>query len=256
MKLLKRVSCCVMAGILLLFCGCSLIGKSISGAIQPGGSSPAVTGTITPATASLEVSGSVTGAEPSDLPASPEASDDSYQMGSINGGTYTNEFIGIGCELDSNWSFYTDEQILELNGLVADSIKDENISNMLKSNGIIYDMYASADGGYVTINIIFENLGVLYGTILDESSYIDTALGTFEAALTSAGYSELSYEKTTTQFAGSERNCISLVCKYGDLDVYEELICVKCGSYMAVITLASISANIIPDMEALFYSVD
>ena len=35
-------------------------------------------------------------------------------MNLAGGITYENKFIGIGCKLDSNWAFYTDEEIKEM----------------------------------------------------------------------------------------------------------------------------------------------
>ena len=178
-----------------------------------------------------------------------------YEVGSMNGGVYTNNFIGIGCTLDENWTYYSDEQLLELNGLVADAVQDEDLSEMLKNNEVIYDMYAAADDGIVTMNICFENLGVLYGTTLDESSYIDIATENAITALESMGYSSVSNEKKSVEFAGAERQCLSITGTIQDVPCYEEVICIKQGNYMAVITLASFYENILEDLRGLFYAV-
>lgn len=184
-----------------------------------------------------------------------QSTETDYEMGSINGGAYTNTFLGIGCTLDENWTYYSDEQLLELNGLVADAVQDEDIAQMLKDNEVIYDMYAAADDGMVSMNICFENLGVLYGTALDESSYIDMASENAVQALESMGYSSLSYEKKTVDFAGAERQCLAITGTIQEVPCYEEVICIKEGNYMAVITLASFYENILEDMRGLFYAV-
>lgn len=54
--------------------------KNVSGSVAPAEPEPPVTGTVE---------------------AAPEPE---FQMGEMSGGVYTNEFLGIGCSLDSNWT--------------------------------------------------------------------------------------------------------------------------------------------------------
>lgn len=37
-----------------------------------------------------------------------------FQRGTIENGIYTNTFVGIGCQLSDDWTYYTDEQLAEL----------------------------------------------------------------------------------------------------------------------------------------------
>ena len=62
-------------------------------------------GTVDPgAVADRDTSGQV------DMPADDAGTP---ELGSVNGGTYTNEFAGIGCTLDETWTFYTEAQIAD-----------------------------------------------------------------------------------------------------------------------------------------------
>ena len=40
-----------------------------------------------------------------------------FQRGTIENGIYTNTFVGIGCQLSDDWTYYTDEQLAELSGV-------------------------------------------------------------------------------------------------------------------------------------------
>ncbi|MEN6470080.1 MAG: hypothetical protein ABFC62_01300 [Clostridiaceae bacterium] len=72
--------------------------------------------------------GDANSASPSPDAASPVPEESAYEMGSANGGVYTNDFLKIGCKLDENWTFYGDDQLAQLSGITADAIQDKDIS--------------------------------------------------------------------------------------------------------------------------------
>ena len=62
-----------------------------------------------------------------------------FSLGKATSNTYNNDFLGISCTLPTEWAFYTDEQILELNNIVG-TIVDEDIAERLKNANTIYDI--------------------------------------------------------------------------------------------------------------------
>ena len=105
-----------------------------------------------------------------------------FQRGTIENGIYTNTFVGIGCQLSDDWTYYTDEQLAELSGVVAES--SEEMQKAMEDGKSTYDMFASAMEGLVTINVVYEDLGALYGKLLDEAGYLEIAVPKLEDALT------------------------------------------------------------------------
>lgn len=195
--------------------------------------------------------------------ATPEATlpseESAYEMGIVNGDTYTNDFLKIGCKLGENWSYYDETQLAELSGIVADTIGDEAISEKFREstdNGkVVYDMYAASSDGLANINIAFENLGVVYGMALDEDSYIDLSLESVQAALESSGVENLVIAKSSISFAGVSRPAITVAGEISGIPLYESVVCMKQGNYMAVITLTSFNENITEQLAGLFYSI-
>ena len=104
-----------------------------------------------------------------------------FQRGTIENGIYTNTFVGIGCQLSDDWTYYTDEQLAELSGVVAES--SEEMQKAMEDGKSTYDMFASAMEGLVTINVVYEDLGALYGKLLDEAGYLEIAVPKLEDAL-------------------------------------------------------------------------
>lgn len=194
-------------------------------------------------------------------PETVETSDDEeFAIGGIVGGKYENAFFGIGVELDENWTFYTKEQLAELDGVTAAAMTDENVAKSLESGKTAFDMYAYAEDGLISINVVMENLGVLYGKILDESAYADAAMPQLAPALEEQGFSDVTCEKQAITFAGAEHQAVKIhgLYKVDDstsFDFYKLLVCVKSGDYMAVVTFGSSFEDITTDLASAFYAV-
>lgn len=180
-----------------------------------------------------------------------------FQMGEMSGGVYTNEFLGIGCSLDSNWAYLTNEEILELNADAVEQMPDEELREMLETADVIQDMYAQADDGMLSMTICFENLGVIDGVTVDEAAYLEAAIPVLEQSLTGIGVTDVTIEKMTETLAGEERQAVKLS---GMLDagmaIYQEQIYLKKGNYIAIITLCSGREDLTAQLAAMFYALD
>ena len=125
-------------------------------------------------------------------------------MGTVSGGTYTNRFAGISCTLDDSWYFYTDEQIDELNGFVRESTSDEELKARLESSSSVQDMYAASTDGLMTINVVFTNMGLLGGSTVTPQDVAELSVEQVPAALESYGFTDVTAQLTTVDFAGQK----------------------------------------------------
>ena len=121
------------------------------------------------------------------------------------------------------------------------------------SNGkTVQDMYAASADGTATINVIFEDMGVLYGAALDEDAYINLVMPTLEDALMQAGMSDIQVEAGSMEFAGADHSTLRVTSTISEIPVYELMVSFKEGNYMGVITLASYLEDTTEEMAALF----
>lgn len=169
--------------------------------------------------------------------------------------TYENKFIGIGCQLDADWEVFDEAAIAELNGLMMDAMTDEALAEQMENSGTFMPFYAQAEGGYVTLNITLENLGLLYGSMLEEKDYAELAVQQLPAALESLGLSDITTEVTTAVFAGGQHAAISLSGTMQDVEFHELMICMKVNRYIANITAASYFTDVTGDVLDLFYAL-
>ena len=165
---------------------------------------------------------------------------------------YVNEDIGARCDLPDDWNIVDEASLAELNGLTEKTFGDDEISALLKKNGTAMIFYAQANDTMQTLNIVAENLNLLYTLGLDEDGYVDAALPTLETSLTANGFTDVQIEKSTTTFLGREYVCISVCVTLQGAPLYETLIPVKSGSTVYVITAASYMEDHTGDLLACF----
>lgn len=169
--------------------------------------------------------------------------------------TYENSFIGIACKPDAEWEVYNADQIAELNGLVASQINDEAIAKQLEESGTAMPFYAQQQEGLVTLNISLENLGLMYGSLLDEQQYAEQSSKQVAPALEAMGMTGVTTEVGTLSFAGSDHAAIFINGSLQGIPFYETLVCMKAGKYMAIITAGSYVTNTTKDTLSMFYKL-
>lgn len=181
--------------------------------------------------------------------------EEELEMGSVNGGTYTNAFAGIGCTLDETWVFYTKEQIAELNGFLTDGTSDEDMKKMMENSQSVQDMYASSTDGLMTINVVFQNMGLLLGTTMSAQEYAELHVTQIPDAMEAYGFEDVTASVTTAELAGEERPTIALTATIQDIPVYELIVCLRQGNYIYCVTLCSYTEDVTAQMAELFYAL-
>lgn len=178
-------------------------------------------------------------------------------LGVKDGNTYANEFLGIMASFAEDWAVLSDEETAEAMGYVADNLENVELAEQLRSSGVVCDLYAMAlDNSGDNINIQLENLGFLYGLTMSEDAYYKAAVPQLEDALNQMGLTNLSIEKETIDFAGEEHLSCLVSGEYNGVPLYERMVMLKAGSYMATVTAFSFDLQSAEAMIALFEAYD
>ncbi|MGN0584944.1 MAG: hypothetical protein ACI4JD_05750 [Ruminococcus sp.] len=184
------------------------------------------------------------------------AEEEDFSFGSVNSNVYENKFIGIGCKLDNNWTFYDDEQIKQLNNITMDAI-DEDVAEMINNADIIYDMYASYSDEMTNININLENIGVLQYASFDVAENFEKNKSILSDTYENMGYSVESMEPVKIEIDGKEFDGMCVKASIDSLVMYQTLFGIKCGGkYLASVTVTSFNDDITQDIVDTFYLTD
>lgn len=156
-----------------------------------------------------------------------ETTGEEFLAGSSVENTYKNEFIGIQCSLNLDWTFTSDAELRTLNQGNA---------------AVIYDMMANHSNNTDTVSVVVEKLSAANGQITEEE-YFAAAKEPTKAALTSLGITVQSADIIKLQFAGQERTALAISGDYLGYSVYEYLVAIKCGDYIACVTVCTWDNN-------------
>lgn len=176
-------------------------------------------------------------------------------QGALPGGTYSNHSVRLLCRLDDSWLFYNESQLLELNGVLTEGGSGD-IATLAESGKAVYDMYAISTDGLMTMNVTYQNLGLLSGSSMSAQEYVELAAAKVPGDLTAGGFTDVEVQVTATDIAG-EKSCPTLLvtAKLGETPMYERMVCLQAGNYIYCVTLCSFTEDVTPTMAELFHTV-
>ena len=176
--------------------------------------------------------------------------------GTVEENTYTSQFLGLQLTVDEDWLIADDQQLAELSGLVLDSFTDEDVKAQIEKGGSVMDLYAlnQADGSSVNINL--QKLSLISGALVSEDAYAEANLKQLPDVLASSGITVDKLEKTKVTFAGAEHTALTLEGTYQELPLYETIVLVKTGSYIACVTAASYFEDTTGDLLDMFHPLE
>ena len=181
-----------------------------------------------------------------------EAEDD-VSLGTNDGTIYENAYFGIGCKVDDQWVMQTDEQILELNNLVADKVSDK-FAEVFESGVVITDMMATNVNQVDTVNTGIEKLNGV-AMLVDENKYIELSDPQVVEMLGSMGIENITSTRMETEVAGKKRATLLIQGEYSGVPVYEKMVCIKKSGYMFVITTCTWGEDKTDEVLSNFYEI-
>ncbi len=163
--------------------------------------------------------------------------------GTVDGSVYTNDVAGISFTAPDGWAYLSDDELAALYNLSASELLPEETAEALEETDMVYDMYCQNPNTGASININFENIGLVYGKLLDEQSYMEISQTNLEESLSGSGMEVTSCELITANVNGKDVPCIDIVINmtgYG-IDLYEKIFVKKVGDFMGCITIGALT---------------
>lgn len=145
------------------------------------------------------------------VPEDPEVPDAPVSLGRIQGGIYTNAYMGIACELDSNWEFYSAEELQELPGDAMEMMAGTELGDAAMEIPQIMDMQAENVNEMSGMNILYQKMDmgerIIYAS-MTEMEIVESVLAErdmLEEAYAQAGIMVEDMAIKTVIFVGEER---------------------------------------------------
>ena len=175
-------------------------------------------------------------------------------LGNVNGNTYKNDFIGIGCTIGDGWVFYNDEQIAQING-ITQSYLDEDYLEQMKNATVFYDMYASSESSS-TINISLEKGTKLAVLLTDIDKVLTNSVGSIESSFANMGGTNFKYELRDVEIDGETFKGMDMYVEINGVPVYETMFCIKANEYLVYACVCTYIENTTDDILGTFFIVE
>ena len=179
--------------------------------------------------------------------------EDNFGTGTIEDNVYWNETMKIGCALDETWYFYSEEEIMEANGLTADMLEGK-ISEMIENGGAITDMFAQNLETGATLNVVFERVSLPDSLLYNEKNYIEASIPTVEEALTQMGIEDVAFTVQEAEFLGETHTILQITGLYSGVPIYEQVAVVKDGRNFIVVTIFSVMEGEAEEVLSCFFN--
>ena len=167
------------------------------------------------------------------------------KRGTVADYIYSNDAFGLGFEADTDWLYYSDEEIAATMGIAAEKMLSPEAADLIQEATIIYDMYCVNLTTGSSVNINHENIGALYGSIVDDEYYLEISKTQLEAQ--AAGLDFTRNEVGTAVVAGEEVPCLYVEINFSGMKVYETILAKKSGNWISVITVSGMSEEDVLD---------
>lgn len=212
----------------LMLSACGSSREEVSGTVTPADNQPATvpTGEITPPE------------EPADAPV--------MSIGRIEGGTYTNSYLGFAIDLDSDWTYYSADELQEIPENVAEAFAGSEMGDTINPLTQFTDMMAENVSQMTSVNVLYQKLDMqnrIAFAMLDDEAILDMTLEQSDAmmeAYAQAGIMATSMEKVDVTFLGEERVGLKTVSTINEIPYYTlQVFEYRQGEYYAAVTFAS-----------------
>lgn len=191
------------------------------------------------------------------------APEKTISLGRWEGTKYSNTYLGYGCELDSNWTIYTEEQLRGTTGAVKDMYSETEFSELFNNAEYIMDMQVENPTDLRSMNINYTKLTPVQKLSFmstTEEQLVDTTLESSDAMIASyeqIGITGAKLEKVTVDFLGEQRYAIHTAAQVSGVDYYVlQLFDYNNGDYYTCLTLASYVTDQTTEMLDIWYSVE
>lgn len=245
---MKKLFALLMAIVMVMsmLAGCSGKEENIAGQITPVEPEKETTSQITPVeTEPVEEETEAPEEETEEVTEAP-AEENAGSLGRIEGGIYTNTYAGFSCTLDSNWVYFSAEELQQLPENTKELFAETELGELASGYAQISDMMAENATDLTTMNVLYTQIGMserLAYMTMTEEQIIDQTLTQKDmmvAAYEQSVMENVSIEKVKVNFLGEEHVAMKTSASVQGVDYYIlQVFNYHLGSYGVTLTVSS-----------------
>lgn len=174
-------------------------------------------------------------------------------LGEVSESTYWNDQLSIGFELaSSDWYFYSEEEILEVNQIAGDMLGDD-FQKALDSLNNYTAMFAGNSVTGENVNITVEKLSGLNALIISEESYMQLGVKGLEEALKQMGVEDFTSSSEDFTIDGETHPGSRITYTLQGVPIYQIVVIIKTDGKMLNLTVTTMQADACDDILKGFF---
>ena len=166
------------------------------------------------------------------------ATETTFRIGAVEGDAYANKFFGVEFALPEDFSFYSADQLAEMNAAIANTNKDQAVVEAYEGGSAFFDMAAVSESD-PNDSVVMQIAGPdPEAAAMDEAGYIEAIKSNIIAQLKDAGAAVKASEAGmyANQKTGDEFAAMRLAIELQGDPLYEEILCIKAGDCFMNVT--------------------
>ena len=180
-----------------------------------------------------------------------------FQCGSVEGRTYTSEFLGLTCTAPEEFAYLSDQEIAEMNSITLESGEDlaSAMKQRLEDGGQVQDMYLMTEDALHRVGITVDK--VTDGkTAVDMAAFIENGIAQAEEYYAAIeGMTDVGAAAQTTKFLGGEYDSILTTATYNGFPTQSLQVCIPLEQYICVVTFTSYVEDRTDEMMGFFSAI-
>ena len=177
-----------------------------------------------------------------------------FQRGSVEGQTYTSEFLGLTCTAPEEFTYLSDQEIAEMNSITLENGEDlaSAMKQRLEDGGQVQDMYLMTEDALHRVGITVDK--VTDGkTAVDMAAFIENGIAQAEEYYAAIeGMTDVGAAAQTTKFLGGEYDSILTTATYNGFPTQSLQVCIPLEQYICVVTFTSYVEDRTDEMMGFF----
>ena len=154
-------------------------------------------------------------------------------FGTVKGNTYENEFLALSYTVADGWTFYSQEQIAEINGLAKDYM--DKAADLVNTSSAVTVMFAANSDGTQNVNICLEKLS----SDIDLEETLNSTLPALESTYENMGATDVSFTVTADEDDPNQAVIIGEADFGGSVKMYTMSLNVKYQGYLVSVNIVS-----------------
>lgn len=180
-----------------------------------------------------------------------------FQRGTVEGQTYTSEFLGLMCTAPEEFTYLEDQEIARLNDISLDSINDETLAQemrqQLEDGSQVQDMYLMTEDGLCWISITVDKLDT--GSV-DMEAFVASGVAQASSAYESIdGMENVVSAAQPVTFLDNQYSGILTTASYNGFPVCSLQVCIPVEPYICAITFTSYVEDHTEEMMTFFSAI-